>query len=138
MVQTAHPKADERAGAQAGTGVPPAFIVIIAGMVAALHIGKIPPAIPVLRDALRYLSQRAIFADGLRAAFADFDPDAVASFDDTDVTRLMADAVSQFPLPEAKGGPGRETSPTRSRPWSTRSARPPSPPTASTSRAATS
>jgi len=27
--------------------------------------------IPVLRDALRYLSQRAIFADGLRAAFAD-------------------------------------------------------------------
>ncbi len=32
--------------------VPPAFIVIIAGMVAALHIGKIPPALPVLRDAL--------------------------------------------------------------------------------------
>ncbi len=52
MVQTAHPKADERTGTQAGTGVPPAFIVIIAGMVAALHIGKIPPAIPVLRDAL--------------------------------------------------------------------------------------
>ena len=39
--------------AQAWVGrVPPAFIVIIAGMVAALHIGKIPPAIPVLRDAL--------------------------------------------------------------------------------------
>lgn len=33
-------------------GIPPAFVVIIAGMVAALHIGKIPPAIPVLRDAL--------------------------------------------------------------------------------------
>ncbi|HRP22851.1 MAG TPA: MFS transporter [Thauera sp.] len=32
--------------------VPPAFIVIVAGMVAALHIGKMPPAIPVLRDAL--------------------------------------------------------------------------------------
>ena len=32
--------------------VPPAFIVIAAGMVAALHIGKMPPAIPVLRDAL--------------------------------------------------------------------------------------
>ena len=32
--------------------VPPAFIVIAAGMVAALHIGKIPPAIPVLREAL--------------------------------------------------------------------------------------
>ncbi|WP_308203220.1 DNA-3-methyladenine glycosylase I [Georgenia satyanarayanai] len=27
-----------------------------------------------------------------RAAFADFDPDAVAAFDDDDVTRLMADA----------------------------------------------
>lgn len=39
--------------AVAGLGrVPPAFIVIIAGMVAALHIGKMPPAIPVLRDAL--------------------------------------------------------------------------------------
>src|SRR5690606_40331327 len=36
----------------ATAGVPPAFVVIIAGMVAALHIGKIPPAIPVLRDAL--------------------------------------------------------------------------------------
>ena len=36
----------------AAAGVPPAFVVIIAGMVAALHIGKIPPAIPVLRDAL--------------------------------------------------------------------------------------
>ena len=34
------------------SSVPPAFVVIIAGMVAALHIGKIPPAIPVLRDAL--------------------------------------------------------------------------------------
>ena len=32
--------------------VPAAFIVIAAGMVAALHIGKMPPAIPVLRDAL--------------------------------------------------------------------------------------
>lgn len=36
----------------ATAGIPPAFVVIIAGMVAALHIGKIPPAIPVLRDAL--------------------------------------------------------------------------------------
>ena len=36
----------------AAAGIPPAFVVIIAGMVAALHIGKIPPAIPVLRDAL--------------------------------------------------------------------------------------
>lgn len=36
----------------AAAGIPPAFVVIIAGMVAALHIGRIPPAIPVLRDAL--------------------------------------------------------------------------------------
>lgn len=32
--------------------IPPAALVILSGMVAALHIGKIPPAIPVLRDAL--------------------------------------------------------------------------------------
>ncbi len=50
MVQAAHPGADASAARRAG--IPPAFIVIIAGMVAALHIGKIPPAIPVLRDAL--------------------------------------------------------------------------------------
>lgn len=30
----------------------PAIVVILSGVVAALHIGKIPPAIPVLRDAL--------------------------------------------------------------------------------------
>ena len=30
----------------------PAVVVILSGMVAALHIGKIPPAIPVLREAL--------------------------------------------------------------------------------------
>ena len=29
--------------------IPPAALVILSGMVAALHIGKIPPAIPVLR-----------------------------------------------------------------------------------------
>jgi MFS family permease len=32
--------------------VEPALIVILAGVVAALHVGKLPPAIPVLRDAL--------------------------------------------------------------------------------------
>jgi len=32
--------------------VEPALLVILAGVVAALHIGKLPPAIPVLRDAL--------------------------------------------------------------------------------------
>ncbi len=32
--------------------IEPALIVILAGVVAALHIGKLPPAIPVLRDAL--------------------------------------------------------------------------------------
>lgn len=32
--------------------VEPALLVILAGVVAALHIGKLPPALPVLRDAL--------------------------------------------------------------------------------------
>ena len=32
--------------------VEPALLVILAGVCAALHIGKLPPAIPVLRDAL--------------------------------------------------------------------------------------
>jgi len=32
--------------------VEPALLVILAGVVAALHIGKLPPAIPVLREAL--------------------------------------------------------------------------------------
>ena len=32
--------------------VEPALVVILAGVVAALHIGKLPPAIPVLREAL--------------------------------------------------------------------------------------
>ena len=50
MVQATHPGTDASAAGRAG--IPPAFIVIIAGMVAALHIGKIPPALPVLRDAL--------------------------------------------------------------------------------------
>ncbi len=45
------PGQDARAAPPAGR-VPAAFIVIAAGMVAALHIGKMPPAIPVLRDAL--------------------------------------------------------------------------------------
>ena len=39
-------------GARAGRGVDPAFIVILAGVSAALHVGKLPPAIPVLREAL--------------------------------------------------------------------------------------
>lgn len=32
--------------------IAPAFVVILSGVVAALHIGKMPPAIPVLREAL--------------------------------------------------------------------------------------
>ena len=32
--------------------IAPAFLVILSGVVAALHIGKMPPAIPVLQDAL--------------------------------------------------------------------------------------
>lgn len=34
------------------TRIAPAFVVILSGVVAALHIGKMPPAIPVLREAL--------------------------------------------------------------------------------------
>ncbi|MEY2810020.1 MAG: hypothetical protein RLZ66_1531, partial [Pseudomonadota bacterium] len=32
--------------------VHPAWVVIVAGVSVALHIGKLPPALPVLRDAL--------------------------------------------------------------------------------------
>ena len=32
--------------------VEPALLVILAGVVAALHVGKLPPAIPVLRESL--------------------------------------------------------------------------------------
>ena len=32
--------------------VPPALVVVLAGISAALHIGKLPPALPVLREAL--------------------------------------------------------------------------------------
>lgn len=32
--------------------VPPDIVVIVAGVVAALHVGKLPPALPVLRDAM--------------------------------------------------------------------------------------
>ncbi len=35
-----------------GRGIDPALVVILAGVSAALHVGKLPPAIPVLRDAL--------------------------------------------------------------------------------------
>ena len=31
-------------------GVDPALIVILAGVAAALHVGKLPPALPVLRE----------------------------------------------------------------------------------------
>ena len=40
---------DEPAAARA---IDPALIVILAGISAALHVGKLPPALPVLRDAL--------------------------------------------------------------------------------------
>ena len=33
-------------------GINPALVVVLAGVSAALHVGKLPPAIPVLRDAL--------------------------------------------------------------------------------------
>lgn len=34
------------------SGLDPAWLVVLAGVSAALHVGKLPPAIPVLRDAL--------------------------------------------------------------------------------------
>jgi MFS transporter, CP family, cyanate transporter len=34
------------------TRVQPALVVVLAGVSAALHVGKLPPALPVLRDAL--------------------------------------------------------------------------------------
>jgi CP family cyanate transporter-like MFS transporter len=40
---------DEPAAAR---GIDPALIVILAGISAALHVGKLPPALPVLREAL--------------------------------------------------------------------------------------
>ncbi|MER2552360.1 MAG: MFS transporter [Thauera sp.] len=53
MMEGAGSSRADRSAAQPVAGrVPPAFVVIAAGIVAALHIGKMPPAIPVLRDAL--------------------------------------------------------------------------------------
>ena len=53
MTDEAGPSAADGSAAQQNGGrVPTAFVVIAAGIVAALHIGKVPPAIPVLRDAL--------------------------------------------------------------------------------------
>ncbi len=34
-------------------GLDPALVVVLAGVAAALHVGKLPPALPVLRDALQ-------------------------------------------------------------------------------------
>jgi CP family cyanate transporter-like MFS transporter len=39
-------------GAKSGPVVEPAFVVILAGVCAALHVGKLSPALPVLRDTL--------------------------------------------------------------------------------------
>ncbi|HNB44976.1 MAG TPA: MFS transporter, partial [Burkholderiaceae bacterium] len=33
-------------------GLPPELLVILAGVTAALHVGKLPPALPLLREAL--------------------------------------------------------------------------------------
>ena len=38
--------------AQGRRGVDPALVVVLAGVSAALHVGKLPPAVPILRDAL--------------------------------------------------------------------------------------
>lgn len=41
--------------------VPPAWLVVLAGVSAALHVGKMPPALPVLRDALQLTLVQAGF-----------------------------------------------------------------------------
>ena len=35
-----------------GPLLPPAVLVVLGGVAAGLHVGKLPPALPVLRDAL--------------------------------------------------------------------------------------
>jgi cyanate permease len=42
-----------RDGSAARAAVDPAFVVILGGVAAALHVGKLPPALPVLREALQ-------------------------------------------------------------------------------------
>ncbi|MFT3721269.1 CynX/NimT family MFS transporter [Pseudorhodoferax sp.] len=40
-------------GRAAGRRIEPALVVVLGGVAAALHVGKLPPAIPVLREALQ-------------------------------------------------------------------------------------
>lgn len=42
-------------------GIDPALLVVLAGVAAALHVGKLPPALPVLRDALQITLVQAGF-----------------------------------------------------------------------------
>lgn len=50
------------AGRHPGTRpIDPALVVVLAGISAALHIGKLPPAVPVLRDALQVTLVQAGF-----------------------------------------------------------------------------
>ena len=50
LSHAAYPALDSTHGRR--TGVPPAWIVLIGGVSAALHVGKLPPAIPVLQSEL--------------------------------------------------------------------------------------
>ncbi|HML53055.1 MAG TPA: N-acetylmuramoyl-L-alanine amidase [Solidesulfovibrio magneticus] len=67
-------------------------------------------------DRVQALLGRAYFQQGdARAALTHFTLAVRLNPEDT-LSRLLADTISQFPLPAAKGGSGRETSSSRSRP----------------------
>jgi N-acetylmuramoyl-L-alanine amidase len=67
-------------------------------------------------DRVQALLGRAYFQQGdARTALTHFTLAVRLNPEDT-LSRLLADTISQFPLPAAKGGSGRETSSSRSRP----------------------
>ena len=66
-------------------------------------------------DRVQALLGRAYFQQGdARAALTHFTLAVRLNPEDT-LSRLLADTISQFPLPATKDGPGRESSPARSR-----------------------
>jgi N-acetylmuramoyl-L-alanine amidase len=87
--------------------------------------GNVAKALALLHDAeskdprndrVQALLGRAYFQQGdARAALRHFTLAVRLNPEDT-LSRMLADAISQFPVPAAKGGPGREATTTRSRP----------------------
>ena len=67
-------------------------------------------------DRVQALLGRAYFQQGdARAALSHFTLAVRLNPEDT-LSRLLADTISQFPMPAAKDGPGRDPSPSRTRP----------------------